>query len=112
MAALTHNFPVGGFCFVNCLVHFIMYAYYSNPRPLRWARKFITTGQLLQFCVVISIHTYGFLSSPSDCYDFRSVTAEWWYCQTVVVGYFLLFLKFYYDNYVVTTPAEKARKLM
>ena len=111
MAALTHNFPVGGFCFVNCFVHAIMYAYYSNPRPFRWARQFITSGQLLQFCLVISIHTYGFMQPErSGCFEFEGVRWEWWYCQSVVVGYFLLFIKFFYDNYVSAFAAAKSKK--
>ena len=98
MAALTHNFPVGGYAFINCLVHFVMYLHYSHP--VRWARPFITSGQLIQFVVVISIHTSAFLSEDGGkCFDFSAVKSEWWYCQLVVVGYFLLFVKFFIDNY-------------
>jgi len=111
MAALCHNFPVGGFSFVNCFVHAIMYAYYSNPRPFRWARQLITSGQLLQFCLVISIHTYGFLQPKGACFEFQEVRKEWWYCQSVVVGYFLLFVKFFYDNYIAASAA-KAKKVV
>ena len=99
MAAFTHNFPVGGFAFLNAAVHFVMYLHYSHP--VRWARPFITTSQLVQFVCVISVHTYAFLQpAGSGCFDFSAVAREWWYCQLVVVGYFLLFCKFFVDNYV------------
>ena len=95
MAALTHNFPVGGFAWINCLVHFVMYFHYAYP--VRWARQFITSFQLIQFVTVITVHTYGYFTG---CFDFSNLGIEWWYCQGVVVVYFLLFVKFYIDNYI------------
>jgi len=105
MAAVTHNFPVGGFALINCLVHTVMYAHYASP--ITWARPFITSGQLIQFVIVMSIHVYGFIS-PS-CYDMKPVFWEWLYCQSVVFGYFLLFLKFFYDEYLA--GKEKKKKI-
>ena len=98
MAAFTHNFPVGGYAFLNAVVHFVMYLHYSHP--VRWARPFITASQLVQFVCVISVHTFGYLQTADDCFDFSKVGREWWYCQSVVVGYFVLFCKFFVDNYV------------
>ena len=103
MAALVHNMPVGGFCFVNCFVHTVMYAYYGNSKTFRWCKRFITKGQLIQFCLVLSVNTFGFMSQPDTCFDLKAVIWEWWYCQFVVVVYFVLFCKFYYDNYIVAT---------
>jgi hypothetical protein len=108
MAAFTHNFPVGGYAFINCIVHFVMYMHYA--KPVRWARPFITTFQLVQFICVISIHTYGYLSAPGDCFNFSRVQKEWWYCQLVVVGYFLLFVKFFHDNYMNKGRAKAQRR--
>ena len=100
MAAVVHNFPVGGFCFINCIVHFIMYAYYAFP--VRWFRVFITSSQLIQFVAVISMHTYGKInslsSSPTFCFDMTPVKNEWWYCEGVVIGYFILFVKFFINQ--------------
>lgn len=106
MAAVTHNFPVGGYTLINCLVHTVMYMHYA--RPVRWARPFITSSQLLQFVVVISIHTYGYMV-PS-CYDMKPVMREWWYCEGVVVGYFVMFVLFFVEEYVVKKN-KKSEKL-
>jgi elongation of very long chain fatty acids protein 6 len=97
MAATTHNFPVGAFCFINCLVHFVMYLHYSYP--VRWARPYITSGQLLQFVIVTSIHAYGYINSP-ECYDMAPVVWEWFYCEGVVLGYFVLFINFFVQQYM------------
>ena len=103
MAAVVHNFPVGGYCFINCLVHFVMYLHYAYP--VRWARPYITSGQLIQFVVVTSVHTYGYINSPS-CYNMEPVKMEWFYCETVVLGYFFLFLNFFVQQYL--KPPKKA----
>lgn len=120
MAALTHNFPVGGYCFINCAVHVVMYAHYAFP--VRWARWMITSFQLLQFVAVISIHSYGYLygfpsasvsSASADyklCYDMSNVQMEWWYCQLVVVGYFVLFVNFFMQQYV-KKPTQRSKDI-
>eukprot|EP01129_Flabellula_baltica_P016749 TRINITY_DN9079_c0_g1_i1.p1 TRINITY_DN9079_c0_g1~~TRINITY_DN9079_c0_g1_i1.p1 ORF type:complete len:253 (-),score=12.13 TRINITY_DN9079_c0_g1_i1:4-762(-) len=95
MAALTHNLPVGGFAFINCFVHVVMYFYYAFP--VRSIRKFITVGQLSQFVVVLSINTIGYFSG---CYDFTEVFWEWLYCEFVVVVFFFFFLWFFKKQYL------------
>ena len=105
MAALTHNFPVGGFAWINCLVHFVMYAHYAYPT--RWARQAITSFQLIQFVAVLSVNTYSYISG---CFDYSEVGMEWLYCEGVVVGYFLLFVKFYVDNYIKTPKTKRVKK--
>jgi hypothetical protein len=107
MAALTHNFPVGGFALINCLVHTVMYMHYA--KPVRWARPFITGGQLLQFVIVLSIHTYGFFN-PATCYDMKPVLWEWIFCQAVVLGFFIMFCFFFMEQYVAVR-GKKVRKL-
>mmetsp|Transcript_29422 Transcript_29422/g.64274 ORF Transcript_29422/g.64274 Transcript_29422/m.64274 type:complete len:85 (-) Transcript_29422:60-314(-) len=83
-----------------------MYAHYASP--VRWARPFITGGQLLQFVVVITIHTYGY---SSKCYDMEPVWLEWAYCQSVVVGYFFLFCNFAYQQYIFKKKRATTKKL-
>ena len=98
MAAVVHNFPVGGYCFLNCFVHAIMYMHYAFP--VRWARSLITSTQLTQFVIVISIHTYGYLN-PSTCFDMAPVFLEWAFNEAVVAGFFLLFVNFFIQQYLV-----------
>lgn len=98
MAAVVHNFPVGGYCFINCFVHAIMYLHYAYP--VRWARSLITSTQLTQFVIVISIHTYGYLN-PSTCFDMSPVFLEWAFNETVVVGFFVLFVNFFIQQYLL-----------
>lgn len=97
MAALVHNCPVGGYAFINCGVHTIMYLHYAFP--VKWARSLITSIQLLQFVVVIAIHTYGYLN-PTTCFDMAPVALEWWFTETVVVGFLVFFVNFFVQQYI------------
>jgi hypothetical protein len=107
MAALTHNFPVGGFAWINCLVHTVMYLHYAYP--VRWARPFITAFQLIQFVVVISIHVFGYMN-PDTCFDMQPVLYEWLFCFGVVAGFFVLFLFFFLEQYVLGGDPQKKLK--
>lgn len=97
MAALVHNFPVGGFALINCLVHAVMYMHYAMPQ--RWARPFITSSQLVQFVIVMSIHLYGF-TNPATCFDVRPYFFEWLFCMGVVTSFFVMFVLFFIQEYV------------
>lgn len=107
MAAVTHNFPSGGFTWINCIIHFVMYLHYASPQ--RWARPFITSSQLTQFVIVMTIHTYGLLN-PVTCYDMTGVMREWWYCIGVVAIYFVMFSAFFIEEYVSNSNKKKAAK--
>lgn len=118
LAAVTHNFPAGGFTLINCFVHTIMYMHYAHP--LRWARPFITSGQLVQFVIVMSIHSNAYLN-PTTCYDMRPVWFEWLYCMIDVFVIFILFGLFFIEEYVskgnkkasaktASLPSQKAVK--
>lgn len=98
MAALIHNFPVGGFALINCLVHSVMYMHYATP--VRWARPFITSSQLIQFVIVLSIHAHGLLY-PTTCFDVRPWFYEWFFCMFVVSSFFFMFLAFFVQEYIV-----------
>lgn len=104
MAAFVHNFPVGGFALINCLVHTVMYMHYATP--VRWARPFITSSQLLQFVVVLSIHLYSFLN-PTSCFDVNPWFYEWLFCMSVVFGFFVMFLLFFVQEYVSGAGKDK-----
>lgn len=107
MAAVTHHFPVGGFTLINCLVHFVMYLHYA--RPQQWARPFITSSQLTQFVIVMTIHTYTLLN-PETCFDVRTHLREWAYCIGVVFPYFIMFSMFFIEEYMQKGNKKKALK--
>jgi hypothetical protein len=82
MAATVHNVPVGGYCFINCFVHWLMYMHYAYP--FKWTRMIMTSIQLLQFVIVLSIHVYGYMN-PTTCYDMAPVFLEWYVLCCVVI---------------------------
>lgn len=98
LAAVTHNFPSGGFTWINCLIHFVMYLHYASP--VRWARPFMTSGQLIQFVIVMAIHTYGYVN-PVTCYDMKDVMREWIYNIWMVFTVFIMFTMFFIEEYIV-----------
>lgn len=108
LAAITHNFPSGGFTWINCLIHFVMYMHYA--RPVRWARPFMTSGQLIQFIIVMTIHSIGFFN-PTTCFDMKDVMREWYYNIVDVFVIFVFFSWFFVDEYIIKgnkkTPAKK-----
>lgn len=97
MAAFIHNFPVGGFALINCLVHSVMYLHYASPQ--RWARPFITSSQLIQFVIVLSIHAHGLLD-PTGCFNVLPHFYEWAFCMGVVFAFFVMFILFFIQEYV------------
>ena len=101
MAAILHSWPVGAYSFINCFVHFFMYLHYAHPQ--RWARPFLTTSQLVQFVVVISQHYYA-LFNPKTCFDVFPHFLDWFFLQFIVVGFFFLFLWFFYVEYIRPSP--------
>ncbi len=97
LGAVTHNFPSGGFTLINCFIHTIMYMHYA--KPLRWARPFITSGQIIQFIIVMTIHSNAFIN-PTTCYDTSKVTLEWLYCIVDVFIIFIYFSIFFIEEYI------------
>lgn len=105
--AVTHNFPGGGFCLINCFIHTVMYLHYAYP--VRWARIFITTTQLAQFAYMMSIHVYALLN-PITCFDMSPVMIEWVFCQAIVTCLFFMFGSFFVQEYVSKKPKSSREK--
>ena len=109
MAAFVNEHPVGAFCMINCLVHTLMYAHYAKPQ--RWIRPYLTSMQIVQFLIVITIQVCGmllyFARGPSACFNFGPVLWEALFNTAIVVGFLLLFVKFFIDNYVTARKKQK-----
>jgi len=85
----------------NTLVHVFMYYYYfvatMNVHP--WWKKYITTGQIVQFVVGLltaSVQLYEYYSTNGNCGG--DITLAW-VSQTVAVTFLLLFINFYVQTY-------------
>ena len=79
---------------LNAFVHFFMYAFYADPVNLRFLKKFITSIQILQHGVVVSLLCFTLCmqscDAPLEIYGFSLL------CYGVYLG---LFLHFYTTRY-------------
>jgi hypothetical protein len=94
MAALTHNFPIGEFCWMHCLVSASMYAYFADPEKFSFLKNITICLQVLSFLFMFSAHTYAYLQGPGECFDLSPVEKEWWVCEGIMVVHGLLFLRY------------------
>jgi len=85
----------------NTLVHVFMYYYYFvstlNVHP--WWKKYITSGQIVQFVVGLILgyyHIYIHYSSNGNCNTDIQMA---WFSQTVAFSFLLLFINFYIQTY-------------
>jgi hypothetical protein len=103
MSAVVVNFPVGGFSHINCWIHTLMYFHFAHPTS--FFRPIMTSLQIIQFLIVIPIHTYTLLSG---CHPSAQVYFwEWLYDEFVVVSYLILFINFYLQQYVKPKSHKK-----
>jgi len=85
----------------NTLVHVFMYYYYfvatMNVHP--WWKRYITSGQIVQFIVGLAVgcvHLYLYWSSNGDCGGDIKMAL---FSQTVAFSFLLLFINFYWQTY-------------
>jgi fatty acid elongase 3 len=89
---------------LNALVHIPMYLYYwlsiAGYRDL-WFKKYITQMQILQFVLVVSLHTTGFIWHyvwTGNCHSYQL-----WFVNVIAMGvmvsYLVLFIAFYRKSY-------------
>lgn len=117
--------PGQWFITMNYFVHTLMYTYYAVRasgvyRPPVWVNIVITSLQLLQMVVGVSINMYVYINLQRD---------PEWYCDglieknifivyfalTLYVSYFILFVHFFYTSYLCkkqpTTKADTRNNL-
>lgn len=93
--------------YINLPIHVIMYSYYClstfpNLRKYLWWKKYITTIQIIQFCLDLahSLQVFYF----NNC-NYHTLT----YVQTIFSLTFLyLFGQFYFKSYVVNRSKKQA----
>ena len=101
MAAVSINFPVGALMHINCWIHTVMYLHFAHPR--KEFRQLITTLQLTQFVVVITVHLYTLFS---DCHPSNALFWEYWFDLIVVGSYLVMFAQFYVREYFTPKPTR------
>ncbi|KAJ0180129.1 hypothetical protein K1T71_004720 [Dendrolimus kikuchii] len=94
----TDHFVVVGM--LNSFVHVLMYAYYGisslGPEYAKfvWWKKHLTKVQLVQFVLVVSHLHYQQKLTPCPIPSLFH-----YYCLTLILSFFVLFLKFYFQSY-------------
>jgi len=87
----------GAFAVMNLFVHSIMYTYYMcsafNIRWPNWARKLITSSQLIQMLFGVIFVTIPLLQCPND-------PPVLYFGLIMYITYFILFAQLYYDMYM------------
>lgn len=88
---------------INAFIHVIMYTYYllsglgPQYQKYLWWKKYLTSMQLIQFCIVAYLNINSLLSTSCNYPKFQS---------TIVLfncfAFFYMFGKFYFNNYVNT----------
>jgi hypothetical protein len=102
------------FATINYGVHSIMYAYYGlcvYTKSLGFLRQPITSLQMVQMVAGVGItastgywHLYG---PEGNCSRTYLDTGYYYWNLWMYVSYFLLFAKFYYDEYVAAKKKKK-----
>jgi len=90
----------------NCSVHVPMYYYYgiSALGMTAWWKIYITQMQIIQFVVdIIGIYIGGYYHYLG--YNCSSSVGSWFFGQSIIVSFLVLFLNFYSKTY---TPKKKS----
>lgn len=95
----------GVVCGLNSFVHMWMYAYYVQPRALRWSKKMLTQAQILQHVAVLSTAIYvlwvRYGLGWEDCSsDWIPIT----FGIAMYAMYLVFFLAFYVGSYLRRKP--------
>lgn len=98
------------FATINLTVHAIMYFYFcfSNyTKALGFMRKPITTIQLLQMVVGVSMTVVAYYYDKTrGCSATYGDSGFYYFCSAIYGSYLVLFAKLYYDNYIAARPKK------
>ncbi|KAH8354203.1 hypothetical protein KR084_003112 [Drosophila pseudotakahashii] len=97
-------------CFLNVVVHVIMYTYYYlssiSPEVQKslWWKKYITLAQLTQFALMMIICIYTLMDG--HCSASKPLTIG---CGLMAAAFTVLFCQFYFNTYI-RTGKKKSKK--
>jgi len=93
----------------NCFVHIFMYYYYCMRSLNRevWWRQYITKAQIVQFLIdaLTSVPFVYYRMTGNNC---SGTWASWAGGNFVGLSFFILFVKFFNDNYKQKKPSKQA----
>lgn len=104
------------FLCINFCVHSIMYTYYSIRasgiyKPPIWVNMFITSLQILQMIVGLSLNLYVYLNIGDPNWDCDSNTGGGllvcYVSFAMYFSYFLLFIHFFISTYIISKSNKK-----
>ncbi|CAB3228028.1 unnamed protein product [Arctia plantaginis] len=93
---------------INAFIHVIMYTYYlisglgPQYQKYLWWKKYLTSMQLVQFCIVAFLNVNSFLSQSCNYPKYLSVIV-----LINCILFFVLFGMFFYENYIAANNKEK-----
>ena len=95
---------------LNCLVHVFMYSYYflaalgPQMQPYLWWKRYLTTGQMVQFCCIFVKSSVVVLGIVDCAYPWQFSLIS----MGLVTGFFGLFFEFYVQEYRNKAAKKKA----
>jgi len=97
-------------CFINSIIHTIMYTYYflamlgPQMKPFLWWKKYLTAMQIIQFLIVITKCNLVLLGITSCGYpwEFSLITL------ILMIIFLTLFSQFFIQEYLSSAPKKKS----
>ncbi len=98
------NFPSGEKgSYLNAFIHALMYYHFAFKLP-KFMRPVITTLQIIQFLIVISVYAYGIYM---PCNQGKGGALEMYLPFFLVGTYLVYFIRFFISTYLISTRPSK-----